>query len=102
MKTKHLTTKDQHELLHLLETIRETITPETDVIWAGYDSVEQLLEALNHFTEKIQEGETTCLDELSIAFAPTSSFQELSIQNGWSDEYLKLAVSFDRIYENYN
>ncbi|NOW96556.1 hypothetical protein FHW89_003229 [Mucilaginibacter sp. SG564] len=34
-------------------------------------------------------------------FAPTGTFQELSISNGWSHEYLNLAHQFDVYYEKF-
>jgi len=36
---------------------------------------------------------------LNMLFAPTGTFQEHSISNGWSNEYLALAEKFDKIYD---
>lgn len=96
-----ITPEDRNELLQIIEAIKDTVTPEIDVIWAGYNSIEQLLEELDNFSERIKQGELDCLKDLSIEFAPTSSFQELSISNGWSAEYIELASKFDQIYERY-
>ena len=32
-------------------------------------------------------------------FAPTSTYQEISLSNGWGNEFLKLADQFDKLYE---
>ena len=37
--------------------------------------------------------------ELSVLFAPTGAIQEISMANGWSDEYLALAAGFDDCME---
>ncbi|WP_343636128.1 hypothetical protein [Fluviicola sp.] len=98
---KELTSDDQEILLQILEIIKSTINPETELIFSYFESVEKLIRELDELSEAVKNGNLESLEELSMHFAPTSSFQELSIQNGWSDEYLKLAESFDRIYSNY-
>jgi hypothetical protein len=32
-------------------------------------------------------------------FLPTSTYQEISISNGWGDNYIKLSSEFDKLYE---
>jgi hypothetical protein len=93
---------DQKELLQILEAIKSIITLETDLVWAYYESIEKLIQELDELIEEIKVGKLETLKRLAMHFAPTSGFQELSIENGWSEEYLKLADRFDRIYEKYN
>jgi hypothetical protein len=33
-------------------------------------------------------------------FAPTSTLQEMAIQNDWIQEYLNLSLAFDKLYEH--
>lgn len=85
-KTKQLASEDQKELLRIIASIRSTLTPETSVLFADFESVEKLMEELDRISEGITLGKIECLEDLSIHFLPTSSFQELSIENCWSDE----------------
>ena len=50
--------------------------------------------------EKIKFCDFDTLDKLNMEFAPTSTFQEISLSNGWADEYIKLAEQFDKLYVN--
>ncbi len=83
----------------ILLSLKSKINSETDTIWAGFDSVEFFLKELSQDIEKIRCCDFTTLEKVNIEFAVTSTYQELSISNGWSDEYLKLAEKFDRVYE---
>jgi hypothetical protein len=47
----------------------------------------------------LEENHKTGLEFFQLLFLPTGTLQEISIQNGWSEEYLKLATEFDTIYE---
>lgn len=38
------------------------------------------------------------LEKVNIEFLATSTYQELSLSDGWSDEYLILAYKFDDLY----
>ena len=99
---KHfITPEDRKELLQTLDAIKATVEPETELIYSYFESVEKLLEELDVMIEAVKTGELEVLETLSMHFAPTSGFQELSLQNGWSEEYLKLADRFDRICEKY-
>jgi hypothetical protein len=83
----------------ILLALKSKINSETDTIWAGFDSAELFLKELSQDIEKIRCCDFTTLEKVNIDFAVTSTYQELSISNGWSDEYLKLAEKFDRVYE---
>lgn len=100
-KPKQIKAGDQKELLQILEAIKSTITPDTELIYSYFESVEKLLEELEELSEGVKHGELETLDTLSMHFAPASGFQELSLQNGWSKEYLKLGERFDRVKAHY-
>ena len=89
------------ELLTIIFKVREKITDSSDVIWAGYDSPVQLRNELDFLAEQLQQGNEEALVELHGRFLPTGVFQELSISNGWDDEYLRLAEQFDKIYSQF-
>ncbi len=83
----------------ILENIKAWTTDETDTVWAGYDNGKEFLVDLNADIEKIKFCDFETLEKLNMEFAPTSTYQEISLSNGWAGEYLKLAEQFDKIYE---
>ena len=89
---------DFHKIRQIIETIKSWTTRATNTVWAGYDDSEAFLFDLNSDIEKITFCDFTTLEKLNMEFAPTSTYQELSLSNGWSDEYLKLAKQFDKLY----
>ena len=85
-------------LITILETIKNKITDESAMGWTGYHSAEILRNELTHDIEELKKGQTDCIEELHTHFLPTSTFQEHSISNNWSDEYLNLSKEFESIY----
>jgi hypothetical protein len=83
----------------ILQELKSKVNIDTDTIWAGFDSVDIFLKELSQDIENIKLCNFTTLDKVNIEFAVTSTYQELSISNGWGDEYLKLAEKFDKVYE---
>lgn len=91
--------KDFQKVAELLLQIRSCITEESDTVWAGFDNVEAFLEELNKDIDNIQLCDFQTLKKVHIEFLPTSTYQELSLSNGWSEMYLQLATEFDAIYK---
>lgn len=91
--------KDFQKVRQILETIKGWTTDETDTVWAGYDNGKEFLVDLNADIEKIKFCDFETLDKLNMKFAPTSTYQEISLSNGWGNEFLKLAEQFDKLYE---
>lgn len=52
---------------------------------------------LENSSAEIKAGNKESLKKLGILFLPTGFLQDVSILNGWSETYLKLAEEFDRI-----
>ena len=46
----------------------------------------------------LEEGDLQVLEWMKVQFLPTVGFQEISLSNGWADEYLALADRFDGAY----
>jgi len=86
-------------IAEILQEIKNKINLDTDTIWAGFDSVNIFLKELNQDIENIMLCNFSTLDKVNIEFAVTSTYQELSMSNGWSDDYLKLAEKFDKTYK---
>jgi hypothetical protein len=89
---------DFQKVRQILETIKAWTTDETNTLWAGYDSGKEFLIDLIADIEKIKYCDFETLEKLKMDFAPTSTYQEVSLSNGWADEYLKLAAQFDSLY----
>ena len=87
------------EITDILETIKATINKDTDYVWTHFNSIDELLTALNDYIARVKNSDHTVYSQLAFEFAPTSTFQELSISNRWGRDFLALAARFDAIYE---
>lgn len=90
---------DFQKVKSILETIKNWIIDDTDTVWAGYDNGKEFLVDLNTDIEKIRFCDFETLDKLNMEFAQASTYQEISLSNGWANEYLKLAEQFDNLYK---
>lgn len=88
---------DFQKIKRILEQIKNWTTLETDTSWAGYENAEEFLVDLNYDIEKINFCDFATLDKLEIEFAPASTYQEISLSNGWSNNFLKIAEDFDSL-----
>ena len=86
------------EVIDILNRIRTTITPETDVVWTHYKNIRELTDALDNYITRISEHDKTVFNAIALDFTPTGSFQELSISNGWGNQFIVMATKFDRIH----
>jgi hypothetical protein len=87
------------QVKEIIETIKTKITSDTDLMWTNYNSSEELIAKINLNSILLEENKKAGLEFFQLLFLPTGTLQEISIQNGWSEEYLKLAAEFDSIYE---
>lgn len=87
------------EIKKIIEILKAKITIDTDLMWTHYNSPEELIAEINLNSIFLEEKNREGLDFFQLLFFPTGTLQEISIQNGWSEEYLKLAAEFDSIYE---
>lgn len=86
------------ELVNILETIKEKLTDGSDMLWTSYETAGELRHELEKYITELKEGKKDCLYHLNIHFLPTSTFQEHSLMNYWTEAYIQLADKFDRIY----
>lgn len=86
------------ELIKIIKEVKEIVdSPNTDVAWSGYNDVEEVIKDLDFYIKQLKQKDKSVIEELKILFAPTGAFQEISIDNGWSDKYLELANRFDEL-----
>jgi hypothetical protein len=88
------------EIIKIIKTARLKITDDTELVWSGYDSVAGLQAAIDNDIKELIAGDLTKLDSFKFHFLPTSTFQEISLSNGWSEEYMELSLDFDKYYES--
>lgn len=83
---------------NILQQIRCKINAATDTVLAGFDSPAAFIEELKIDLLNIRNCSFATLEKINIEFAPTRTYHELSIANGWADEYMKLAEEFEQLY----
>ena len=88
------------EVEKIIETIKSKITIDTDLMWTHYCSIEELIAEIDLNFKLLEENNKEALRFFYFLFLPTGTLREISIQNGWGQEYLILATEFDNIYEN--
>ena len=99
-KKEEINLENMLEIIKLVEIIKSKITSDTDLMWTHYNSIEELITEIDFNSKLLEAKNDQGLEFFLMSFLPTGTFQEISIQNGWSEEYLKLAAQFDTIYEN--
>lgn len=92
-------TKETTRLIEILKLIKSRTGKDADTSWSSYDDPQEIRDELDEYISQLTNGNEEVLDTLNLLFAPTSTFQELSIANNWSDEYLVMAEEFDKIFE---
>lgn len=85
-------------IIEIVKIIRQKITDDTDIVWTSYSSIREFQEDIDNCLKSLENGNLDALDTLKLHFLPTATFQELSISNGWADEFLLLAERFDEAY----
>lgn len=63
--------------------------------WANM-SVEDIIQELESEIVKPKNSQPIDLKLLSTLFAPTGAIQEISIDNGWGDEFLRISALIDQ------
>lgn len=86
------------ELILAFEEIIELLENSGDTIWANYtvaEAKEILQTELENYkqTQKISDSGKR---RINFLFLPTGALQEISIDNGWGDKYIKLSGIFDK------
>lgn len=85
------------DLIPILEQVRELVCapPHAGI----YGEPRRVLAEVERHLEEIRSSGATDLFELGVLFAPTGDLQEVSMDNGWGEEFLRLSAHFDRIAE---
>lgn len=62
--------------------------------WAGM-SVEEMIHELEAILAGLEKAQFVDVQQLGFLFAPTGSIQETAIDNGWVDDFLRIAAIVD-------
>jgi hypothetical protein len=89
------------EAVNVLLDIKEKITDTSDLVWTSYETAKELRDDIDKMIRELKEGKSGVIDETYSHFLPTSTFQEHAMSNGWTDEYMRLAEQFDKIYKDF-
>ena len=90
----------RRELVELLRKARGLLAlPGNDFAWSSWEDALAALAELDRQLAHIKAGEMPSRLDLTVLFAPTGPMQEVSINNGWAEEFLVVASKFDAIAE---
>jgi hypothetical protein len=87
------------KIIEVLDKILNTVDLETDVVFTRFNTPQELIIDITKDIEKLKSQDRETLDKLYTMFAPTGTYQELSISNGWGYEYLQLSQEFDLYFQ---
>jgi hypothetical protein len=90
---------DINSTIEILELIKENITEESEFLWTSFENAEELNSEINLIILRLQQQDLKAITDLYVHFLPTSTFQEHSMMNNWTEKYMNLAEKFDHIYE---
>lgn len=89
------------EIEKILNEVKVIInSPNTDVLWSGYNTVAEVLRDIDLYIEKIKRHDDTVIEDLMIAFAPTGAFQEISLSSGWGYEFIEISSRLDDLIDD--
>lgn len=92
---KRLRERRFKKIISSLERTIDLLSQSEESIYATH-TPKELIEKLSYTLEIINEPNMKQkLQEISILYAPTGSIQDISIDNGWGEEFIKLSVIVD-------
>ncbi|RFZ91907.1 hypothetical protein D0C36_10685 [Mucilaginibacter conchicola] len=84
-------------IIQILAIVKDKIDDQSEMIYSTWDTPQEAIEEIDDCIKKMLDGDFSILLTLEMFFMVTGPFQELSMQNGWSKEYLKIARQFDAV-----
>ena len=88
-----------NELIDILLQVKDKIKDDSDCIYTYYETPQEMRNEIDKYLLELKKGSIIFLDEMCMHFSPTAAYQEHSMGNNWTVEYLKLAEQFDNVYE---
>ncbi|WP_127492981.1 hypothetical protein [Paenibacillus glycanilyticus] len=93
-------TDNHNKIIYLLEELRARVeSPLTDLFWSSYNSVSEILEEIDSYVIRLSAMDIDVMKDIQFFIAPTGSMQEISISNGWSDEFIVITEKLDQLIQ---
>jgi hypothetical protein len=89
-------------VIQLLNEVKSNLQPGRSSYFAGIDDELEVIQKIDRFIYRIQNKDNDVYYEIGLCFLATGVFKELSISNGWSDEYLRLSSEWNSIRSKLN
>jgi len=86
-------------IIEIIKNINSRLTDQTDLTWTKYNRAYELKSELEKDIKELNNGNLEILEKLNLNFAPTGTFQEIAIPNGWGEDFILMANDFDQLYE---
>ena len=88
------------EIIRLLKIIKKYVSiKDSDVTMSTFNTSEEVIKTVDTHITRLSESNISKINELIVLFLPTSDFQEISISNGWGEEYIEIAKKFDSLVQ---
>jgi len=84
-------------LKYELEKIMYYLNISTVDVYYGTISLIKTKEKIKEFIFKMENSQEIDLIEINYLIAPTGKIQEISLDNGWSEEFIEIADTIDKI-----
>lgn len=88
----------KHELVEILINMKQRAKVATDVGWSSrFSKPSDIVNFIDECIANFDGDEKRILWEIELLFSPTGTFQELSMANGWAQDYITIASRVDDI-----
>lgn len=100
-RRKKVSQQDIEKIQEILSEIRNQVSENSKFVDCYFTSSEMFYKEIEKLADGIQSGDRLFLTTIAMHFTNSSSFQEVSIQNGWEEKYFELANRFDEVNNKY-
>jgi hypothetical protein len=83
------------ELVSVIQATIDYLHRSEDSPW-GSQTIVELVNALEHALQNINQKGIFDKNELSFLFAPTGSLQEIANDNSWGEDFIQLSTVIDQ------
>lgn len=87
-------------LLTALNRVCQLLAESEITVWASV-SAQELVDELRSIISQIRHDDPIPWERIALQFAPTSDIQEIALDNGWDDDYMKACDVIDAFVKNH-
>lgn len=85
-----------HEsITKLLNELKIHLTPTTDLSWSKYNNIDAVINEINDLISSLEKNDKQTYKKINFFIAPTNDIQEISITNGWGEEFNKISEKIE-------